>query len=168
MTHVTGHMSCHIGVSPGYTCCLIELQDLMQQCIAVRHTICEFVQIPVKIPPGMSTEQAQGVVDFLKSNPQAAKAAWDQAQGMLKTPGFANAMVNMQVSTGSTATDANNVDQLWSSTQVLLSWLTTSSASNHFLQCAANEKLAYCTWALNERLILKQFRSKLSDIKFVQ
>eukprot|EP00877_Chromochloris_zofingiensis_P007586 jgi/Chrzof1/3080/Cz12g11010.t1 len=53
-------------------------------------------EIPVKIPPGMSTEQAQGVVDFLKSNPQAAKAAWDQAQGMLKTPGFANAMVNMQ------------------------------------------------------------------------
>lgn len=37
------------------------------------------------------------LVQYLKSNPAAAKAAYDQAQMMLKTPGMANAFTNMMV-----------------------------------------------------------------------
>jgi Tfp pilus assembly protein FimV len=45
----------------------------------------------------MPAEAAQGVIEYLKANPEAAKAAWQQAQAMLKTPGLAHAMLNMPV-----------------------------------------------------------------------
>jgi hypothetical protein len=54
-------------------------------------------QVPVKIPPGMPADQAQGIIAYLQANPEAAKAAWAQAQSLLATPGLANAFVNMQV-----------------------------------------------------------------------
>jgi hypothetical protein len=53
-------------------------------------------QVPVKIPPGMPAAQAQGILEFLKANPDAAKAAWAQAQSIMATPALANAFVNMQ------------------------------------------------------------------------
>jgi hypothetical protein len=45
----------------------------------------------------MPAEQAQGIIAYLQANPEAAKAAWAQAQSLLATPGLANAFVNMQV-----------------------------------------------------------------------
>lgn len=45
----------------------------------------------------MPAEQAQGIIAYLSANPEAAKAAWAQAQSLLATPGLANAFVNMQV-----------------------------------------------------------------------
>lgn len=41
----------------------------------------------------MSPDQAAGVVKYLQENPEAAKAAWQQAQSVLKTPGMANMML---------------------------------------------------------------------------
>ncbi|KAF6255784.1 flagellar associated protein [Scenedesmus sp. NREL 46B-D3] len=59
-------------------------------------TLQDGTQVPVKIPPGMPAEQAQGIMAYLQANPEAAKAAWAQAQSLLATPGLANAFVNMQ------------------------------------------------------------------------
>lgn len=54
-------------------------------------------QVPVRIPPGMPADQAAGIIEYLKANPEAAKAAWGQAQAIMQNPGLANAFVNMQV-----------------------------------------------------------------------
>jgi hypothetical protein len=43
----------------------------------------------------MPADAAKGIIEYLKANPEAAKAAWGQAQSMLKTPGLANAFLNM-------------------------------------------------------------------------
>ena len=43
----------------------------------------------------MPADAARGIIEYLKANPEAAKAAWGQAQSMLKTPGLANAFLNM-------------------------------------------------------------------------
>lgn len=51
----------------------------------------------MKLPPGMPADQAQGILAYLKSNPEAAKAAWAQAQSIMQSPGLANAFINMQV-----------------------------------------------------------------------
>jgi len=51
----------------------------------------------VKLPPGMPADQAQGILTYLKTNPDAAKAAWAQAQAIMQSPGLANAFINMQV-----------------------------------------------------------------------
>jgi len=59
-------------------------------------TLEDGTQIPVKIPPGMPADAARGIIEYLKANPEAAKAAWGQAQSMLKTPGLANAFLNMR------------------------------------------------------------------------
>lgn len=58
----------------------------------------------MKIPPGMPADQAQGILTLLKTNPDAAKAAWAQAQAILQNPGLANAFVNMQVGKGAAGT----------------------------------------------------------------
>eukprot|EP00879_Flechtneria_rotunda_P011121 GHRR01011618.1.p1 GENE.GHRR01011618.1~~GHRR01011618.1.p1 ORF type:complete len:304 (+),score=115.86 GHRR01011618.1:124-1035(+) len=62
-------------------------------------TLEDGTQVPVRIPPGMPAEQAQGIIDFLKANPEAAKGAWSQAQQILQTPGLANAFLGMQTQT---------------------------------------------------------------------
>lgn len=62
---------------------------------SVNVTLEDGTEVPIKIPPGMPPAQAQMLVQYLKSNPAAAKAAYDQAQMMLKTPGMANAFTNM-------------------------------------------------------------------------
>ena len=51
----------------------------------------------MKIPPGMPKAQAEAVVDYLKSNPEAARMAAEQAKEIMKTPGLAQAYLNMQV-----------------------------------------------------------------------
>ncbi|KXZ55566.1 hypothetical protein GPECTOR_2g1115 [Gonium pectorale] len=51
--------------------------------------------VPIKIPPGMPTAQAQALVAYLKSNPAAAKAAYEQAQMMMQNPAMAHAFTNM-------------------------------------------------------------------------
>jgi hypothetical protein len=58
------------------------------------------LQVPVKIPPGMPAEQAQGLLAYLQANPEAARAAWAQAQSLLANPSLANAFMNMQVREG--------------------------------------------------------------------
>eukprot|EP00878_Enallax_costatus_P019643 GHUV01020726.1.p2 GENE.GHUV01020726.1~~GHUV01020726.1.p2 ORF type:complete len:126 (+),score=28.72 GHUV01020726.1:339-716(+) len=58
------------------------------------HTL---LQVPVRIPPGMPAEQAAGIIEYLKANPEAAKAAWSHAQAIMQNPGLANAFINMQV-----------------------------------------------------------------------
>jgi hypothetical protein len=45
----------------------------------------------------MPAEQAQGILTYLKTNPEAAKAAWAQAQAIMQSPGLANAFINMSV-----------------------------------------------------------------------
>jgi hypothetical protein len=45
----------------------------------------------------MPAEQAQGILTYLKTNPEAAKAAWSQAQAIMQSPGLANAFINMSV-----------------------------------------------------------------------
>jgi hypothetical protein len=52
----------------------------------------------VKLPPGMPADQAQGILTYLKTNPEAAKAAWAQAQAIMQSPGLANQFINMSVS----------------------------------------------------------------------
>lgn len=47
----------------------------------------------------MPAEQAQALIEYLKVNPQAAKAAYDQAQAILANPAMAQAFMNMNVST---------------------------------------------------------------------
>jgi hypothetical protein len=54
-------------------------------------------QVPIKIPPGMSSEQALAVMEYLKSNPQAAKAALQQAQQVMQRPDMAAMMFGGQV-----------------------------------------------------------------------
>lgn len=61
----------------------------------IMHVLCSTLQIPVKIPAGMSAEQAMAVVEYLKANPEAAKAAWEQAQAVMQTPGMANQVLGM-------------------------------------------------------------------------
>jgi hypothetical protein len=46
----------------------------------------------------MPADQAQGILTYLKTNPDAAKAAWTQAQAIMQSPGLANAFINMSVS----------------------------------------------------------------------
>jgi hypothetical protein len=58
------------------------------------------LQVPIKIPPGMPTAQAQALVAYLKSNPAAAKAAYEQAQMVMHNPAMAHAFANMMVRTG--------------------------------------------------------------------
>jgi hypothetical protein len=43
----------------------------------------------------MTPQQAAGVIAYLQSNPEAAKAAHQQAQAMLQSPGLASQMTNM-------------------------------------------------------------------------
>ncbi|MEW5318271.1 MAG: hypothetical protein WDW38_009504 [Sanguina aurantia] len=52
------------------------------------------VLIPIAIPKDMPEEQARALVDYLKSNPEAAKTAHDQAQAMLRHPGVAQSVIN--------------------------------------------------------------------------
>lgn len=54
-------------------------------------------QVPIKIPPGLPAAQAQALVAYLKSNPAAAKAAYEQAQLIMENPSMANAFANMLV-----------------------------------------------------------------------
>lgn len=63
-----------------------------QQVTLLRHP-----QIPVKIPAGMPSHQAQALIEYLKQNPEQAKQVQEQAMQMLKTPGMASAFLNMQV-----------------------------------------------------------------------
>ncbi|GLC70734.1 hypothetical protein PLESTF_001027700 [Pleodorina starrii] len=53
------------------------------------------LQVPIKIPPGMPAAQAQALVAYLKANPAAAKAAYEQAQMVMRNPAMANAFTNM-------------------------------------------------------------------------
>ena len=53
--------------------------------------------MPIKIPPGVSAEQANGIIQYLQANPEAAKLAYQQAQSMMQAPGFASAMLQAQV-----------------------------------------------------------------------
>jgi hypothetical protein len=55
------------------------------------------IQIPIQIPAGMPADQAMAVVEYLRNNPDAAKAAWEQAKTVLQTPGMADAMIAGQV-----------------------------------------------------------------------
>lgn len=75
---------------------------LVNLCINQQPPLPTLPQIPVKIPPGMSTEQAEAVLEMLKSNPELAKAASAQAQAMLQMPGFAQ-MLNAAPDMGSQA-----------------------------------------------------------------
>lgn len=59
-------------------------------------TLEDGTQVPVRIPPGMPKEQAEGIIAYLKANPEAAKAAWQQAQAIMQNPGLSNAFINMQ------------------------------------------------------------------------
>ncbi len=45
----------------------------------------------------MPAEQAAVIIEYLKANPEAAKAAWSQAQAIMQNPGLANAFVNIEV-----------------------------------------------------------------------
>jgi hypothetical protein len=45
----------------------------------------------------MPQAQAQGIIEYLRENPEAAKAAWQQAQAIMQNQGLANAFINMQV-----------------------------------------------------------------------
>ena len=47
----------------------------------------------MRIPPGMAPDQAAAVVKYLQENPDAARAAWQQAQQVLQRPGMANMML---------------------------------------------------------------------------
>ncbi|KAG2453934.1 hypothetical protein HYH02_002137 [Chlamydomonas schloesseri] len=58
-------------------------------------TLEDGTEVPIKIPPGMPAAQAQALVAYLKSNPAAAKAAYEHAQKVMKTPGMAGAFANM-------------------------------------------------------------------------
>lgn len=60
-------------------------------------------QVPLKLPPGMPADQAQGILTYLKTNPEAAKAAWAQAQAIMQSPGLANQFINMSVSDSSSS-----------------------------------------------------------------
>jgi len=62
-------------------------------------TLEDGTKIPIKIPEGMPPVQAQALLAYLQSNPEAAKAAAAQAQNMLRTPGMAQAMLNMRNNT---------------------------------------------------------------------
>eukprot|EP00199_Chlamydomonas_sp_CCMP681_P002826 CAMPEP_0119108878 /NCGR_PEP_ID=MMETSP1180-20130426/15945_1 /TAXON_ID=3052 ORGANISM="Chlamydomonas cf sp, Strain CCMP681" /NCGR_SAMPLE_ID=MMETSP1180 /ASSEMBLY_ACC=CAM_ASM_000741 /LENGTH=305 /DNA_ID=CAMNT_0007094551 /DNA_START=17 /DNA_END=934 /DNA_ORIENTATION=+ len=57
-------------------------------------------RIPVKIPEGMPTHQAQALLAYLQANPEAAKQVHAQAQEMMKTPGMAQAFLGMQQNLG--------------------------------------------------------------------
>lgn len=65
-------------------------------------------QVPLQIPPGMPAAQAQAMIEYLKSNPQAAKAAYEQAQALLKNPAMAQAFMNMNVSCSLTVSDTSS------------------------------------------------------------
>lgn len=54
----------------------------------------------MKIPPGMPAAQAAGIIEFLKANPAAAKAAWQQAQSIMQNRSLTDAFLNMQVRRG--------------------------------------------------------------------
>ncbi|GIL79791.1 hypothetical protein Vretimale_12414 [Volvox reticuliferus] len=58
-------------------------------------TLEDGTEVPIKIPPGMPAAQAQALVAYLKSNPSAAKAAYEQAQTIMHNPSLANAFTNM-------------------------------------------------------------------------
>lgn len=51
-------------------------------------------QIPIAIPKDMPEAQAKALVDYLKSNPEAAKSAHEQAQAMLRHPGVAQSVLS--------------------------------------------------------------------------
>jgi hypothetical protein len=59
----------------------------------------------MKIPPHMPPEQAQMLMQFLRSNPDAAKQVFEQAKVMMKSPAMANAFLNLQVCGSSACPD---------------------------------------------------------------
>lgn len=67
------------------------LPILQAQCI----TLEDGTQVPIKIPPGMPPQQAQQLVEFLRSNPEAAKAALAQAQSIMGSSGLPSLLTNM-------------------------------------------------------------------------
>ena len=48
------------------------------------HTDAVCVQVPVAIPPGMDPGMAKSMIEYLRSNPEAAKATYDEAQRLLQ------------------------------------------------------------------------------------
>ncbi|KAG2491882.1 hypothetical protein HYH03_009834 [Edaphochlamys debaryana] len=58
-------------------------------------TLEDGTEVPIKIPPGMPGPQAQALIAYLKSNPAAAKAAYEQAQMVMKNPAMAQAFTQM-------------------------------------------------------------------------
>lgn len=79
--------------SRGICCCALEFDAF--PCLTP--LLPTSLQIPMKIPPHMPPEQAQMLMEFLRSNPDAAKQVYEQAKVMMKSPGLANAFLNMQV-----------------------------------------------------------------------
>ena len=54
------------------------------------------LQVPVGLPTGVSPEQAKGVIDYLKSNPEAAERHYMEAQRVLGQPGMASVIQAQQ------------------------------------------------------------------------
>lgn len=62
----------------------------------VTHNLELPLQVPVGLPTGVSPEQAKGVIDYLKSNPEAAERHYMEAQRVLGQPGMASVIQAQQ------------------------------------------------------------------------
>eukprot|EP01026_Neomeris_dumetosa_P001159 TRINITY_DN102887_c0_g1_i2.p1 TRINITY_DN102887_c0_g1~~TRINITY_DN102887_c0_g1_i2.p1 ORF type:complete len:260 (-),score=65.54 TRINITY_DN102887_c0_g1_i2:263-1042(-) len=60
-------------------------------------TLPDGTKVPVGLPPGVDPAQAEAVVNYLQSNPEAAKAAFAQAQELMKDPVMAQQLVQAQI-----------------------------------------------------------------------
>jgi hypothetical protein len=62
----------------------------------------------------MPPEQAQALMQFLQTNPDAARQAYQQAQAMMKSPSMAKAFLNLQVGGGAAQVGSARRTQLQS------------------------------------------------------
>ena len=60
----------------------VHIQPVSQQA-SQAHTLSA-AQVPVAIPPGMDPGMAKSLIEYLRSNPEAAKATYNEAQRLLQ------------------------------------------------------------------------------------
>ena len=103
----------------------------------ITHALKLPLQVPVGLPTGVSPEQAKGVIEYLKSNPEAAERHYMEAQRVLGQPGMASVIQAQQQAQQSPAYQQQLAQLRWVPWQ-----LGSSSCTLHGLYSAL--MLAVC------------------------
>ena len=98
----------------------------------VAHNLRLPLQVPVGLPTGVSPEQAKGVIDYLKSNPEAAERHYMEAQRVLGRPGMASVIQAQQQAQQSPVYQQQLAQLRW------VPWQLSSASCNSDKCCAVH------------------------------